>query len=140
VIIRPLRQISGEAEFNEVFLDGVSLEDWHVLGEVGDGWSVALTTLMHERMAASLDSDDLGVGLSVEVFADAIADEHSAIEDRHVLQEFGALAVELLAVRARNAQLTAELSAGATPGPGEALSKITTINAATRLAAFSALA
>jgi alkylation response protein AidB-like acyl-CoA dehydrogenase len=51
VEVRPLRQITGEAEFNEVFLTDVRLHDSLRLGEVGDGWRVARTTLMNERVA-----------------------------------------------------------------------------------------
>ncbi len=49
--MRPLRQITGEAHFNEVFFDDVRVPDDQRLDEVGSGWKVALTTLMNERMS-----------------------------------------------------------------------------------------
>ena len=49
VQIRPLTQITGEAEFNELFLEDARIDDANVLGGVGNGWKVALTTLMNER-------------------------------------------------------------------------------------------
>jgi alkylation response protein AidB-like acyl-CoA dehydrogenase len=51
VEVRPLRQITGEAEFNEVFLTGVRIPDADRIGDVGAGWQVARTTLMNERVA-----------------------------------------------------------------------------------------
>ena len=49
VEVRPLRQITGEAEFNEIFFTGVEVPVENVIGEVGGGWQVAMTTLLHER-------------------------------------------------------------------------------------------
>jgi alkylation response protein AidB-like acyl-CoA dehydrogenase len=51
VEVRPLRQITGEAEFNEVYLTDVRVPDAHRIGEVGEGWRASLTTLMNERNA-----------------------------------------------------------------------------------------
>ena len=51
VEVRPLRQITGEAEFNEVYLTDARIPDAHRIGDVGEGWRVALTTLMNERTA-----------------------------------------------------------------------------------------
>lgn len=51
--IRPIRQINGSHEFCEVFLDDVAVEDGHLIGEPGDGWNVAITTLMYERVATT---------------------------------------------------------------------------------------
>ena len=49
VQVRPLRQITGEAEFNELFIEEARIPDENVVGGVGNGWMVAITTLMHER-------------------------------------------------------------------------------------------
>ena len=49
VQVRPLRQITGEAEFNELFIEEARIPDENVVGGVGNGWTVAITTLMHER-------------------------------------------------------------------------------------------
>ncbi len=62
VVVRPLRQMNGDAHFNEVFLDGAVVPDRHRIGGVGEGWAVALTCLAHERGALSGG----GPGLSFE--------------------------------------------------------------------------
>ena len=49
VEVRPLRQITGEAEFNEVYLTDVRVPDADRIGDVGEGWRVSMTTLMNER-------------------------------------------------------------------------------------------
>ena len=49
VQVRPLTQITGEAEFNELFMEEARIPDENVIGGVGNGWMVAITTLMHER-------------------------------------------------------------------------------------------
>ena len=49
VDVRPLRQITGEAEFNEIFFSDVHVPAENMLGEIGGGWQVAMTTLLHER-------------------------------------------------------------------------------------------
>src|SRR2546429_4145229 len=60
VTVKPLKQITGDAEFNEVFFDNVRVHERHVLGGVNNGWAVGLTTPMYERLA-------LGFGLQVRL-------------------------------------------------------------------------
>ncbi len=62
VEVRPLRQMTGAAEFNEVHLDGARIPDTHRLGGVGEGWRVAMTTLMNERRAIGGSSSRRGSG------------------------------------------------------------------------------
>ena len=58
VQVRPLRQITGEAEFNELFIEEARIPDANVVGGVGNGWKVALTTLMNERAGPRLRAAD----------------------------------------------------------------------------------
>ncbi|PPJ08903.1 acyl-CoA dehydrogenase [Nocardia nova] len=69
VYVRPLRQMTGDAEFNEVYLTDVRIPDAHRLGAVGDGWRVAMTTLMNERSSIGASGTRRGDG----TIADAVA-------------------------------------------------------------------
>ena len=71
VTIRPLRQISGEAHFNEVFFDDVALEAGSEVGPVNGGWGVGLTTLMFERVTIGLGGE--GFGWRADRFAERAA-------------------------------------------------------------------
>ena len=59
---RPLRQLTGQAEFNEVYITDARIPDTHRLGAVGDGWRVAMTTLMNERSALGASGSRRGAG------------------------------------------------------------------------------
>jgi alkylation response protein AidB-like acyl-CoA dehydrogenase len=78
VEVRPLRQMNGHASFNEVFFDGAVVPDDHRVGAVGGGWTVALTTLMHERRLASLTRGRPPVGAEGRVAREALA-EHERV-------------------------------------------------------------
>ena len=127
VTVRGLRQISGEAEFNEVFLDDVRLDDDMVVGQVGNGWGTALTTLMFERVTIGFGSE--GMGYRPQRFAGAIAADPVASRDGEVRQRLGHIATELLAVRFTSYRMLSALQQGQIPGPEAGLSKITTVNA-----------
>lgn len=128
VTIRPLRQISGEPEFNEVFFDDVRLEPGSEVGPVDGGWGVALTTLMFERLTIGAGSE--GMGYRADRFAAAIASDPVAAKDPEVRARFGALATELLALRFTGYRLLTAISRGQIPGPEAGMGKITAVNGA----------
>ncbi|MGI5287529.1 acyl-CoA dehydrogenase family protein [Nonomuraea polychroma] len=114
VEVRPLRQITGEAEFNEVFLTGVRLSDDLRLGEVGDGWRVAQTTLMNERVAIGGAPVRRGGGMVGPVLDAWHARPELRTHDLH--QRLLALWVEAEVTRLSGARLREQLVAGQ-PGP-----------------------
>jgi len=130
VTVRGLRQISGEAEFNEVFFDDVQIEDSAVVGGVGGGWGTALTTLMFERVTIGLGGE--GLGFNSIRFAGAIAGDEHARRDPEVRQRLGEIASELLAVRFTGYRTLTALQRGQIPGPEAGLAKVTIVNGAIR--------
>jgi alkylation response protein AidB-like acyl-CoA dehydrogenase len=114
--IRPLVQITGEAEFNEVFLDEVFVPDGHLVGPVDHGWSVANTTLAHER-GTNFPFKEQVVH---EVFLDELYREalDGGTLDRIEVQDALAQAfVELRVLRLHNWRTLSRLAAGVEPGP-----------------------
>ncbi|MGE7467042.1 acyl-CoA dehydrogenase family protein [Brevundimonas sp. NPDC003935] len=114
VEVRPLRQITGEAEFNEVFLTGVRLPDDLRLGEVGDGWRVAQTTLMNERVAIGGAPVRRGGGM-VGVVVDSWR-AHPELRSHELHQRLLSLWVESEVTRLSGVRLREQLAAGQ-PGP-----------------------
>jgi alkylation response protein AidB-like acyl-CoA dehydrogenase len=130
VTVRGLRQISGEAEFNEVFLDDVALDENAVVGGVGNGWGTALTTLMFERVTIGLGGE--GMGYTSTRFALAIARDEHARHDPEVRHQLGEISSELLAVRFTGYRTLTALQKGQIPGPEAGLAKVTIVNGAVK--------
>jgi alkylation response protein AidB-like acyl-CoA dehydrogenase len=128
VTVRGLRQISGEAEFNEVFFDDVALDAGAVVGGVGNGWGTALTTLMYERVTIGLGGE--GMGYNSNRFAAAIAGDAAARRDDNVRHQLGEISSELLAVRFTGYRTLTALQKGQIPGPEAGLAKVTIVNGA----------
>jgi alkylation response protein AidB-like acyl-CoA dehydrogenase len=128
VTVRGLRQISGEAEFNEVFFDDVALDADATVGAVGNGWGTALTTLMFERVTIGLGGE--GLGFNSARFAQAIAKDAHARRDPEVRRRLGEIAADLLAVRFTGYRTLTALQRGQIPGPEAGLAKVTIVNGA----------
>ncbi|HEV7363923.1 MAG TPA: acyl-CoA dehydrogenase family protein, partial [Solirubrobacteraceae bacterium] len=127
VTIRGLRQITGDAEFNEVFFDDVHLEPDATVGPVDGGWGTALTTLMFERLTIGAGSE--GMGYRADRIAAALASDPSAVADPELRARLGAIATELLAVRFTGYRMLTAIQRGQIPGPEAGLSKVTLVAA-----------
>jgi acyl-CoA dehydrogenase len=138
VDVRPLRQMSGGSEFNEVFLDDVRVPDDHRLGEVDGGWTVALTTLMNER--ASVGGEGAGpAGKAVSVgFLAALMREFGQADDAALRRRLGELHADQAATAYLNRQAVRRMRAGVQPGPEASVSKLMYGQNLTRGAHFAA--
>jgi alkylation response protein AidB-like acyl-CoA dehydrogenase len=135
VTIRGLRQISGEAEFNEVFFDDLVVGPENVVGGVGNGWGTALTVLMFERLTIGSGSDRFGSSAGL---TKAIADDPGARRNPAVRQQLGEILTELLAVRYNGYRALSLLAKGQIPGPEAGLAKVTLVNAGIKAADLGA--
>jgi len=120
VEVRPLREMTGEALFNEVFLDGVVVPDDCVVGDVDGGWRLARSTLANERVAMSGGSS-LGSAVE-ELLARAVAD--GAADDAVTRDRLGALVAQGHAFSMLGLRATLRSLRGEGPGPESSVQKL----------------
>jgi acyl-CoA dehydrogenase len=122
--IKPIRQISGESNFNEVYFTDVRIPDSQRLGAVGQGWKVSLTTLMNER--ASIGSGGGGVRFdTVKKLAESVnIGERPAIEDSAVRAKLASWYVQEAGLKYTAYRTLSALSRGAIPGPENSIGKL----------------
>ncbi|HET6952240.1 MAG TPA: acyl-CoA dehydrogenase family protein [Acidimicrobiales bacterium] len=120
VEVRPLFQITGEAEFNEVYFTDVRIPDAERLGDVGDGWRVSLTTLMNERVSIGGQIPARGTGFAGELMTTyAATGPHDAATRDRVVQ----LWIRAEVLRLTNIRASQNRSQG-TPGPEGSIGKL----------------
>jgi len=122
--IKPIKQISGDANFNEVYFTDVRIPDSQRLGEVGQGWQVSLTTLMNER--ASIGAGGGGTKFNtVKKLAQTVnIDGQPAIEDRHVRAKLADWYVQEAGLKYTILRTLTALSRGDIPGPENSIGKL----------------
>jgi alkylation response protein AidB-like acyl-CoA dehydrogenase len=122
VEMRPLKQITGESEFGEVFFDGAHAKGDHVVGALGEGWRIAMTVLGYERGAGALsppaEYDRQLAGLVCGLRA------NGDLERADVREKLARLVVENEVMRANGLRTLATLAAGEAPGPESSIEKI----------------
>jgi alkylation response protein AidB-like acyl-CoA dehydrogenase len=136
VEVRPLYQMTGEAEFNEVFLTDVRIDDSLRLGDEGDGWRVAITTLMNERVALAGGPAPQGSGPIKELMKlwEARKSQLSPVEVGIWRDRVMALWVEAEIVRLTNARAK-QSAVGGNPGPEGSVSKLASAELSKRVTA-----
>jgi alkylation response protein AidB-like acyl-CoA dehydrogenase len=121
--IRPLVQITGDAEFNEVFFDEVFVPDDHLVGALHNGWVVANTTLAHERGTAFPFKEQV----VHEVYLDELwqlASDAGLLDDVETADALAQSYVELRVLRLHNWRTLSRLTKGIEPGPESSVTKL----------------
>jgi alkylation response protein AidB-like acyl-CoA dehydrogenase len=123
VEIRPIKQANGQSGFNEVYFTDVRIPDGQRLGEVGDGWKVALTTLMNERLSIG-GSMPTGFPEMLTLAKTLQTADGLAINDKAVREKLADWHCQASGLKYTSARLTSALSRGETPGPEASIGKL----------------
>jgi len=138
VDIRPIKQASGGSGFNEIFFTDIKVKDSQRLGAVGQGWTVALTTLMHERLAVG---GGTGGGLDVpqlmQLARTLELEDGPAIKNAAVREKIADWYVRSAGLRYTTMRTMTALSQGKQPGPEASIAKIVVASKLQDLSAFA---
>jgi alkylation response protein AidB-like acyl-CoA dehydrogenase len=135
VEVRPIRQISGTSNFNEVFFTDVRIPDSQRLGKVGDGWKVSLTTLMNERLAVG-DAPGPDFQDIFELARSVELDDGPAIADSAVRAQLAKWYVQTQGLKLTKFRTMTALSRGQTPGPESSITKVVSASKLQDIASF----
>jgi alkylation response protein AidB-like acyl-CoA dehydrogenase len=126
VEVKPLVQITGEAEFNEIFMEEARIPDENVVGGVGNGWAVAITTLMNERAGLAFAAQaalQLAMRKVIDLAGSTKRNGKSAIEDPVIREELAQLFIESEIFRVTNYRGLTKIMKKGVPGPEGSLGK-----------------
>jgi len=121
---RPIKQMTGQHGFNEVFLTDVRIPDTQRLGAIGQGWAVTLTTLMNERLMVGTGGIPTGFLELLTFCAQLDLGQGKAIDDRAVRARLATWAVRTSGLKHTAARAMSALSKGAQPGPENSIGKL----------------
>jgi len=136
VEVKPIKQISGQSNFNEVYFTDVRIPDTDRLGEVGGGGAGALTTLMNERAAIGGGGGNMNFDSAFELASEIELNGSPAIEDRAVREQLADWYCQESGLEFTRARTLSALSRGDTPGPENSIGKYVGAKKAQDIAAF----
>jgi alkylation response protein AidB-like acyl-CoA dehydrogenase len=122
VEVRPLRQATGDSEFNEIFFNDAAIPDANRVGAIGDGWKVAITTLMFERAGLSASSA-LAIQMELDELA-ALIRERGREDEQLLRRRLSALIVDTETMRLNGYRGLSRVIEHGVPGPEGSLAKI----------------
>ena len=125
--VKPIKQLTGGSSFNEVYFNDVVIPDSQRLGEIGDGWKVAITTLMNERLAVG-DADGVDANEAFELAKKHDKDGEQLIDNNAVRESIADWYCEVSGLTNTKLRTMSALSRGDTPGPEASITKIVSAN------------
>ena len=125
VDVKPIKQMDGDAHFNEVFFNDVRIPDSQRIGAEGDGWKVSLTTLMNERLAVG-DPPGLDFDQIFEASKEIEVEDGLAVKNSEVRQKMADWYIQSRGLQYTKYRSMTALSKGQTPGPELSISKLVT--------------
>ncbi len=136
VTVKPLKQITGDAEFNEVYFDNVRIHESHILGGLNNGWGVGLTTLMYERLALGF-----GIQVRLRIALDALVElaRHTVkngvpvTQDPVMRQKLAQMWIDTEVFKYTGARAITKLLKGELPGPEASTGKMMWVEGHQRL-------
>ena len=127
ITVKPLRQMTGDSDFNEVFFDNVRVPLQNLVGELNNGWGVALTTLMNERGTASFGTQArfrIVLDNIIELAKDSVAGDRPATQDPVFRQQLAQHCIDVEILKYNCFRNFTRLLRGGTPGPEGSILKI----------------
>ena len=140
VTVKPLRQITGDAEFNEIFFEEVRVPKENLLGPLNAGWQVLVATLMHERFGISetIGGSDVILSQLIELAKGAVIGSGSAAADEEIRQQIAQFACEVAAKKYNGLRSLTKRLKGQQPGAESSIGKLVSTDLSFRMTKFAA--
>ena len=138
VTVRPLKQITGDSEFNEIFFEDVRVPKENLLGPLNMGWQVLVSTLMHERfgIGETLGGTEQLLHQLVQIAKAVKINGRPAIEDNDIRQQIAQFAIEATAKKYNGLRSLSKRLKGQQPGPEASISKLLSTDLGQRMTKF----
>jgi alkylation response protein AidB-like acyl-CoA dehydrogenase len=139
VVVKPLKQITGDSEFNEIFFEDVRVPKENLLGPLNAGWQVLVNTLMHERFGISetIGGTEVILAQLIEMAKTIPVDGRSAAGDDDIRQQIAQFAIEVAAKKYNGLRSLTKRLKGQQPGAESSIGKLNSTDLSQRMTKFA---